>query len=274
MMNIKFPSIVENISDDFYHSFDCPGLSKSDLDLVSLSPAHYYAKKEIKEDSEAFSFGRAFHSIVLTPSDFSNNYAVWSGKSRGTKEGKAEYQKACEENEGKTLITQKDVDTLHRMIDSLYSSLTASSLLTNGIAESAAFSIDPDTGLERKCKRDYCRNDGILVDLKSADSADIKSFSYAVTKYFYDKQAAYYLDVSSDVENKKYEDFIFIVVEKSAPYGVAIYSMDSEDIEIGRELYKRDLSKFLEYKNKVRKGYPDRIQKITRSKFNYDINNR
>lgn len=38
--------------------------------------------------------------------------------------------------------------------------------------------------------------------------------------------------------------FPFIVVEKTPPYGVAVYTLDAEAIELGRRIYKRDLATY------------------------------
>ena len=69
----------------------------------------------------------------------------------------------------------------------------------------------------------------------------INEFRRSSLKYGYDRQSAFYGD------GFKAERFIFIVIEKSAPYNIGIYECSAEFIEEGREKYKNLLSQYKEY---------------------------
>lgn len=65
------PGIYENISNDEYHG--CEGISKSGLDLVAKSPAHYKAVIDgitVREPTKAQALGTAFHELLLEPELF------------------------------------------------------------------------------------------------------------------------------------------------------------------------------------------------------------
>lgn len=73
------PGIYDNISNAEYHGG--AGISKSGLDLVAQSPAHYYHAANAANDNErvptaAQAFGTAFHALLLEPEEFQKTYAV------------------------------------------------------------------------------------------------------------------------------------------------------------------------------------------------------
>lgn len=73
------PGIYRGISSDDYHTG--PGISKSGLDLVRRSPAHYLhaisaANDNERKPTQAQAFGTAFHALVLEPAEFVKNYCL------------------------------------------------------------------------------------------------------------------------------------------------------------------------------------------------------
>lgn len=69
------PGIYDNITNHDYHKG--PGISKSGLDLIAQSPAHYYHAKNAANDNEptaAQAFGTAFHTLLLEPEVFAATY--------------------------------------------------------------------------------------------------------------------------------------------------------------------------------------------------------
>lgn len=69
--------IYDNIPNADYHSG--PGISKSGLDLIAKSPAHYFHAINAANDNEptdAQAFGTAFHALLLEPEEFKKTYVV------------------------------------------------------------------------------------------------------------------------------------------------------------------------------------------------------
>lgn len=69
--------IYDSISNADYHGG--PGISKSGLDLIAKSPAHYFQAINAANDNEptdAQAFGTAFHALLLEPEEFKKTYMV------------------------------------------------------------------------------------------------------------------------------------------------------------------------------------------------------
>jgi hypothetical protein len=313
---IKGPGIYYDVPNDFYHSKECPGVSRSDLNLIAKSPLHYLHKhnmipkcteekimdalstddeltesedaedkKEAEKEKKALIIGRAFHTIVLEPEKFDLEFAVGPScgkKSKADKETWANFKLA---NPDKTILTKKDYEMISNMRDAIKRSKCAMEMLdpTQGRPEVTAISADPITKVLRKVRADFARYDGIIVDLKStADNASANSFRSDIVKYSYDKQSSYYLDTFTDATENIYKNFIFIVVEKKAPFGVAIYLLNEACVDVGRKLYQRDLKIYADafrWQNREplkieEMGYPDMIQTIDMSRWGFDYENR
>lgn len=71
------PGIYPDIPNSDYHKG--PGISKSGLDLIAKSPAHYYHAVNAANDNEptaAQALGTAFHTLLLEPEVFKKEYVV------------------------------------------------------------------------------------------------------------------------------------------------------------------------------------------------------
>jgi len=74
------PGVFRGVPNDVYHGG--PGISKSGLDLVRKSPAHYRAVVNAANDNEprkptaAQFIGTAFHALLLEPASFVRDYCL------------------------------------------------------------------------------------------------------------------------------------------------------------------------------------------------------
>ena len=76
-----------------------------------------------------------------------------------------------------------------------------------------------------KCKARLDRvlvDEGIVLDLKTTDSVEHSMFQKKVVGLGYDFQASYYAKAAEAAFGKKFR-FIFVAVERKAPYCVAMY---------------------------------------------------
>lgn len=208
--------------------FDNVGISKSGLDLMDLSPAHYQCSLGLtKKQSPALLLGSAVHCAVLEPDEFGKRYAL-ADFDRRTKEGKAAYQDMLD-NGQQGLTSDVYVQCLG-MQRSVLNHPLAKDLLQNGDAEVSCFqNID---GTHTKARADYLRKDGIIVDLKTTANASPLEFAKSVATFNYHRQAAWYMDLFS--REIDVSEFYFICVEKEPPYAVAIYTLDEQAIEKGQ----------------------------------------
>lgn len=248
--------ISYDMTNEAYHS--SAGISKSGLDLLARSPKHYWASLQQKqEQSTAFLIGSATHTAILEPKELSNRYAVIDADMR-TKEGKE--QKAEALKQGKDVLTGSQYADILRMRDSVMSHSIAKELFTNGDPEvSCLTEID---GASVRARADWLRKDKIIVDLKTTADASEREFSKSVASFNYHRQAAWYMDLF----NKEWVDvdmFLFVCVEKTAPFSVAVYELDGEAIDQGRDECHKLLSIYKEcMANEDWPSYPENITKL------------
>lgn len=255
--------IIADMTNDDYHAH--PAISKSGLDKVAKSPAHYFAYLNGKgeHETEAKTFGAAFHDAVLLPSEFSERYTVLPPDFNGrTKVGKAHV--ADLQEQGKTILTAAQMENATGMAASIAAHPRAAALLKGGQAEQSIFWTDADTGIECRCRPDYLHPSGIIVDLKTTTDAGAAEFARSVAKYRYHVQDAFYSEGYFQAFGQWPRGFVFIAVEKTAPYAVAVYSLDEEAKAYGRELYRRDLETLSDaHQNETWQAYSPEIQTLS-----------
>lgn len=171
-----------------------------------------------------------------------------------------------ENNPGRIVLTPETWDQLHAMANAVHSHPAAGSLLTGcpGEAEKSVYWNDATTGVLCRCRPDWWRDDNVIVDLKTTEDASPEGFAKSMANYRYDVQAAYYLDGVQQATGKRPKAFVFIAVEKKPPYGVGVYVLDSDSLELGRAQYQHDLRIYAEcVRTGEWPGYGDKIQTIS-----------
>ena len=238
------PQIIDGLSNADYHAH--PAISKSGLDKIAKSPAHYKASRETKhEDSDALVFGSAFHDYILLPDTFQTAYTVLPPDFNGrTKEGKAMLESIRQS--GQTVLKAEWLTAIEGMAAAIAAHPKASALLQGGKAEQSIFWTDEDSGIDCRCRPDYLNPSGIIVDLKSTTDASPEEFARSVAKYRYHVQDAFYSEGYYQATGQWPRGFVFIAVEKTAPYAVACYSLNDDAKVYGRELFRSDLKTLLE----------------------------
>lgn len=282
------PGIYSDISNEDYHSGE--GVSKSGLDLIRKSPMHYKARIEASNDREpttAQAIGSAFHSLLLEPEDFAVRYIVEpegaprkptkvqrnaKKPSPETIEAIAFWDQFEADNAGKIVLDAADNEQLLAMAHSVRNHKAANALLTGapGVAELSCYWNDPITGVLCRCRPDWWRSDGIIVDVKTTEDGSPEGFAKSLVNWRYYVQAPYYLDGLSECITQagetaipKPHTFVFLVVEKKPPYAVSVYVLDNESFELGRVEYRTDLNKYAEcLETGIWPGYGEAIQKI------------
>jgi exodeoxyribonuclease VIII len=127
------------------------------------------------------------------------------------------------------------------MRDSVHAHPAVKRVLDDARTEVSLFASGED-GVLRKARIDALPEGGnVIVDIKSCQSADADMMAKSVASYRYDVQAAYYLDLCALLGLDKSE-FLFVCVEKTPPFAVAVYALDQTAIEWGRKQYQRDLA--------------------------------
>lgn len=177
------------------------------------------------------------------------------------------------ENEGYTVLSPDDLAQLHAMRDAIRAHPAAAALLDGeGVAEASVYWTDEATGELCRCRPDRWRKDGILVDLKTTIDASPEGFAKSLANYRYHVQAPWYLDGASAAYEagqlpgdwQAPRAFAFIAVEKSAPYAVAVYTLDAATIELGGAQMRANLDTLAECRRTgVWPGYGDKIANLS-----------
>jgi hypothetical protein len=265
------PEVVQGLPAHEYHDRK-DYLSNSMLSHFLRSPAHLQAYlRNPPEPTKALTDGTMIHDAILEPEMLSKKYVASPDVNNhpgalvsaddlkakckdlglpvsGTKSelSKRILEKApntpiwdqivqsyAEKHAGKTFIKGEDLRSLERLVESVYSHEAASQILKNGVAESSIFWEDKETGVKCRCRPDYYVKDGgILIDVKSTEDARASTFQKSLYTFGYYRQLAFYA-LGLEAAGLPVTKCRIIAVEKSEPYAVSVFEVDSTTIHRG-----------------------------------------
>lgn len=252
------------LSNAAYHALDAVG--KSDLDKIARSPMHWKYAVRKEEETAAMYIGSAVHCAVLEPERFPADYAIALPTElcdRRTKEGKAQHAAFMEQHGGKTVLAFEDGALCGHIAKAVKSHPRAAALLSAGQPEVSALWSDEEFSVRCRARFDWITPDGLLLDLKTTLDASPRGFAKSCANFRYHVQAAWYLDGYQAATGDLPLGFVFIAVEKTPPYAIALYELDAEAIDLGRALARRDLSRYANAREfDTWPGYGDAIQPL------------
>lgn len=254
------------IAESDYHARAEHIASKSALDAIDRSPAHYLAwRAEPREPTPAMRFGSAFHAALLEPDRFARAYAAEPdfGDCRN-KDNKRRRDDWRAEHDGATPISLDDATTIERMVASVRAHPLARAMLVGGEPELTVRWTDDVTGLPCKGRLDYyAKARGLIVDVKTAADASPAAFRRSVADYRYHVQGALYLQ-GTQAARADARAFVFVVVEKAPPYAVATYMLDAQALSRGAAAARRNLDTLAEcIRTNNWPAYPVAIQDLS-----------
>lgn len=241
------------ISNEEYHRKLLSAYSKSDIDAVMLSPANLIQKRATILDTDAVRFGQAMHSrLEFFDSDqkYLDLVAVPPKADGRTVEGKALKAEFEKMSKGKLILDEKEWDLLERMLAGLKSNPEACGLLSaNGVNEETFVWEDKDSGVFCKVRPDKRvitapkgLPDNIVVDWKTIDSCDRRNIQKSIFERGYHIQAAMITDGLEQVLGYSIGPFVNVFIEKNRPNRVLCVVIPDSDIELGRRIYKENLT--------------------------------
>lgn len=226
------PGVIRGMPNADYHGAREWLGSTSIKTLAMRTPAHYQHDMKHPKTSDAFTFGSAVHSLALE-GDTSLfevvDAANWMTKA--AKEAKAEALAA-----GKYPMLPKEYADVVACRDSIMAHPLASKALTGHIAEQSVFHVGDD-GVQVKVRPDAYKP-GLIVDLKTTVSADPNEFARTAYNFGYFISAAMYVDTWKAVTGEDV-GFLFLLVEKTAPFLVSVVELDKEALDYGRSMVER-----------------------------------
>lgn len=247
MSPTKYTGTVEpghyytDMPNEVYHS--AHGISKSGLDLIERSPAHYRFAPP-RKSTRNMEIGTAIHTALLEPERFAEEYMLLKGVADRRA---SEYKQAAKVHGSERTLVGHEADKVAGMQEAVYANAAAANLLkAEGWSELSGIAIDPETGAVCRHRFDRLTADGIAVDVKKTQDARSEAFSRSVHNYRYHVQAAFYADQYFWITGQRLKAFAFIAVEEEFPHGVKVYYMTDDAIAIGRDLYRENLKTYAE----------------------------
>lgn len=247
---------IHKIPNEEYHA-DLSAVSHSALSRFEIAPRVYeweYLQGIKKPETQAKRFGKLFHEALLEPEIFATKYYTDSiayalCPNRTRKAYKDKMKEIDSENDGKELIKCDDWEDIGGMIDSVKTALVKGALKL-GLPELTLCWQDKQTGLKLKCRPDFLRDDGVIIDVKTTDCAEESAFMRSNEKYKYFRQAAYYLRGATEIKGIPYKRAVLIVVEKSPPWLHNTFEIPEAQIWEGERQIKKLLQQFKECKER------------------------
>lgn len=246
-----------------------PGISRSDLALVARSPKHFHERSKEKK-SVAKELGTRVHTAFLEPHIWERD---WLTCDFGRNSNAFKDMDKAVTAKGKHLITNAEREEAESIAQALRDDDFAMRILTNGERELTAYWVDEETGVLCKCRTDVLDRDDpsewIIVDPKTAASANPEDFPRHAVKFGYHVQAAFYQDGVREAARQSGADLperitmCFVAIESDPPHGIALYEFTPGMVEKGRDKYKRALHIYAQCKAAGDwPGYPRVLNRI------------
>lgn len=260
-MQITKPELYDDLPEHIYHS-DPYGdsLSSTEAKEILKSPAHlHHYRTTPREPKPVFDLGSAVHTLALGTGwpIYVSDYGSWRSKD-------AQVEAEGARAEGKIPLLRKDHDAAQRIAEAVKSHSIAGPLFAGqGRAEVSMFG-QHESGVKLRGRCDWITDDGWIIDLKTARSADPADFGRTAASLGYEVQAAHYLHTYKLAAGKPAEGFRHVLVEKEPPYLVSVVELDDEALEIGHSKLERAIARYkAALETNTWTGYPESIHSVS-----------
>jgi hypothetical protein len=241
--------LFENLPAEEYHNGI--GVGSTMLKDMLESPRKYQLKHILKREpyeSDALRFGRIAHMALLEPDKLIGKFVVKPKIDRRTNVGKAAHAEWVAKLAPDAIVmTEDESQDLLGMIESVKEHKRTSSLLKRGKPEVSGYWTH-ETGQVCRVRPDFLIDDAngfTIVDVKTTRNLD--RFYLDAIEYDYPLQAAFYAD-GIEAITRKPVIFVFLAIEKSAPYEIGLFVADESVRECGKIAYTEALIKLSECK--------------------------
>ena len=186
----------------------------------------YSLTHDLIKQTKAMADGTAVHAFFLERDKFDTDFVIKPADMRlNTKVGK----EWALEHQNKIIIDSELGNNLYEMEKSFMDSPARLIYDKQGQSELSYFW--DDLGLVKgKCRPDWISNDGnIVVDIKTTTDASPRGFQKSISTWGYHLQLGWYLRGLRKL-GVPAKQFIFIAIEKTAPFCVGVYRADQDMI--------------------------------------------
>lgn len=245
------PGIYDGMPNDEYHGLrDWLG-STSLKTLAMKTPAHYQHSINNRIVTNEFTIGTAAHSLILE--NDTTNIVVLDFPNYLTKAAKE--AKAAVIADNKQPLLAKEWEQVQAMRDSAMNHPVAGQLFSGHVPERSIFW--EQDGMRYKVRPDALHPD-LIVDLKTTVNASPDEFGRKAYDFGYFVSAALYQEGVRQVTGKQLP-FVFVNVEKTAPYLVSVTELDEDALDFGHMMIERGSRIYKECtESGVWPGYPTR----------------
>lgn len=224
---------------DYHGAHDYLSASGAKKLIPPSCPAKFKAQQGVEEHKAVFDLGKAAHTRVLGKGEDIVVVDATDWRSKDAREARD-----LARMEGKTPILAAENVVIDGMAASLAAHPIAPLLFREGEAEVSAFWTDEATGVKCRVRFDYLPDpvEGqrlIVPDLKTAASAEPTEFGRNAARFHYLMQDQWYCDAVRALGIDDDPAFLFVVIEKEAPYVVTVGQFSEEDKRLGRALNDR-----------------------------------
>ncbi len=245
-----------DIEEDVYRQD--PGINISLLKEMGRSPRKMLRSMQMqRKESPAQALGKAMHMAILEPEKFLSNYIT---EPEGVNKRKKADREALEElrASGKEILSSEDFEACLLQAERIRTSSFFAKMI-DGQTETSWF--ENYHGRRIKGRLDvWLPEKRVIVDIKTTDSADERSFARDAIKYGYHVQAAFYSDLVSACIKEPVAGFAILAIEKTEDRDMRAFWLDPELIEAGRKLYRQWLDQFILCEETGNfPGYPQRL---------------
>ena len=261
-------------------------ISPSDIKGLRVPMDFVVKRRKPVEHKDIFDIGTAVHTAILEPEEFAKTVTYFpeekfpdqknktlDGACKLTPQNKEALAEFQQQNKQKIVLRESYWNEIAEMVLSYQSNWGATRLLSpkKGLIEHSFYTryvfqrngdLDRIEGAPMDAKRDsnlimlvrtkadyvHQKDRPFAADVKTAVSVDPREFSRSAARLEYDIQAAMVCDIVSANMGEYYESFIFVAIEKTPPYYVAMYDVNYTDIKDAHNKYIKRL-------NQIRKGF-------------------
>lgn len=237
----EFTGLVDSadLTSEEYHR--SAGVSSTPFKEFLKSPLHMKTCMSAEfEETEAMYFGQKFHEAM-------------EGKPI-----KFEWFKTAPPN-------QRNEELIKRMVDAVHAHPICREILAEkGTRETSAYVKDSETSLYMKARFDRLQHDGLIIDFKTTTkSAKAEEFERSVFNYGYHISAAWYRRVLSQIMPNSPNEFLFVAIEKKAPFGISVLRLKEEVLRFGQDIINANLPRVIECMNNDKwPGYPAEVRDV------------
>lgn len=240
MIPAPAPGLYRDVPAETYHSW-LDAVNASLLrELAVYPPAQvHWERLHPKDETPAKAFGTLLHTLVLERDALEARYAVAPELDKRTVVGKQAWAAFQAETlaAGRTPMEPARFARAQAIRDAAWRDPFVRRLLEDpaGMNEVSVVWQDETHGLRCRLRADRIVRIGgttLVLDLKSAASAERTAFGRAIANFGYHIAAAWYLRGLSALAPLE-RTFLWVVIDKDPPHLPAVYQVDPEDLAEG-----------------------------------------